>query len=261
MGFACKIISDQVKVKFLVKTYFRNILYTIIHPLLTEIKFQQELQRIIDQNNDKFIVDAMTDFANVVDLNYTYLRINKAFCKAHGIKRRDFEGRTVADIWGKKVFNKHIKLNFDRAFKGEKVHYQEWFNFGKLGKRFMDVRFLPYVNEKGVVTHVAIISRDITHNEVRRQQREIMRKLGTPEEQKVKKAKGKKLDARYRLDPLCKVTREGLSLRAVYAFEYNEGKNNLGIVGGNSEAPVILAIMRKLQLFFNKNNLIFSGSP
>lgn len=251
-----KVIASKTKTKFHPWKWVKNIAFSVFHPNLTEKKFGLELQRILEQNNDKFIVDALTDFANVVDRNYTYLRINRAFCEAHGLRREDYEGKTVADIWGKRRFEKYIKSNFDKAFRGEKVHYQTWFTFGKLGKRFMDVRYLPYFNEQGEVTHVAVISRDITHNEVRRQQREIMRKVG--QEEKVLtngKKKKKKADPRKKLDKLCKVTREGLSLRAVYAFEYGEKDNVVRVVGSSSEVPQILILMRKLLLDLNKNKV------
>lgn len=50
----------------------------------------------------------------------------------------------------------------ERCLKGEEVHYQKWFEFPALGRRFFDVAYYPYRNVRGRVTHVAVVSRDLT---------------------------------------------------------------------------------------------------
>jgi len=52
------------------------------------------------------------------------------------------------------------------------VHYQEWFDFPGLDKRYFDVRYYPYYNKEAVVTHVVVVTHDITERKIAEQELE-----------------------------------------------------------------------------------------
>jgi len=124
----------------------------------------------------EFIVNTSGDLMSLVDSNYRYEAVNNAYGLAHGIKPKQFVGKTIDQVWGKKIFRSIIKPYFDQCFRGQEVHYQEWFDFGALGKKLFDVIYYPYPPASKNVTHAVVVSRDITRQflfeeELRRKQK------------------------------------------------------------------------------------------
>jgi len=109
----------------------------------------------------EFIVDASTDFMTLVGKNYTYITVNKAYAKSMEKLHGSVIGKTVAEVWGEKVFLSDFKEEYDRAFMGEAHSNINWFVFGTLGKRCIQTNYYPY-RQNGKITHCAVISNDVT---------------------------------------------------------------------------------------------------
>ncbi len=124
---------------------------------ITERKALEEVWRRYE-----FIVNTSRDFMALIDENYMYVAVNEAYCKAHNRTRSQIIGRTVADVWGEERYLTQIKTNLDKCFAGNEVHYQNQFEFATLGQRYFDVACYPYQDDEGTVTHVVVVSRDIT---------------------------------------------------------------------------------------------------
>ena len=114
------------------------------------------------QSRYDFIVNTSKEFMTLIDRNYTYEAVNESYCSAHNKRREEIIGRTVADIWGKEIFSKQIKVKLDECFSGDEVNYQNNFDFAQLGPRHFDVTYYPYSKDNGNVSHAVVISRDIT---------------------------------------------------------------------------------------------------
>ena len=110
----------------------------------------------------EFIANTAKELMTLINRNYIYEAANEPYCKAHNKVREKIIGRTVADIWGEEVFNTTIKGYLDKCFAGDEVHYQEWFKFSNSEQCYFDVSYYPYCNERGTVTHVVVVTRDIT---------------------------------------------------------------------------------------------------
>jgi PAS domain S-box-containing protein len=111
----------------------------------------------------EFIANASRDFMTLIDRNHAYEAVNESYCKAHGKTRGEIIGYSVAEVWGEERYLTQIKGNLDKCFAGNnEVHYQAWFEFAALGRRCLDVAYYPYYGEEGTVTHVVVVSRDIT---------------------------------------------------------------------------------------------------
>ncbi|QTA79524.1 Two component system response regulator/histidine kinase, PAS domain-containing [Desulfonema limicola] len=110
----------------------------------------------------EFIANASKDFMSLIDRNYIYKAVNKAYCDAHKKKREDIIGRSAADIWHEDRFNNNIKQYLDKCFAGNEVNYEQWFQFDGSERQCYNVSYYPYYNEKGEVTHAAVVSRDVT---------------------------------------------------------------------------------------------------
>jgi PAS domain S-box-containing protein/putative nucleotidyltransferase with HDIG domain len=110
----------------------------------------------------EFIANTSKDFMTLISADYRYEAVNKAYCQAHDKPQEKIVGRKVAEVWGEDRFRAHVKPPLDRCLAGNEVGYRNWFEFSKLGVRFIDVAYYPYYDENGTVTHAVVISRDAT---------------------------------------------------------------------------------------------------
>jgi PAS domain S-box-containing protein len=110
----------------------------------------------------EFIANASQELMTLINRHYVYEAANDAYCEAHIKTRSQIIGQTVSDIWGEETFATIIKPHLDDCFSGIVVHYESWFEFGGLGRRYYAVNYYPYVNADGLVTHCVVVSHDIT---------------------------------------------------------------------------------------------------
>jgi len=150
--------------------WFETVGRTILDPATDEIREVIAVSRNIDRRKDAeellrrydFIANTAREFMTLINRSYVYEAANDAYCMAHGKVRGEIVGQTVASVWGEETFNTVIKKYLDQAFAGEEVHYESWFTFEKLGRRCFDVKYYPYTNMKGEVTHCVVVSLDTT---------------------------------------------------------------------------------------------------
>ena len=108
----------------------------------------------------KFAVNNSQDFITLINRNYIYEIANDSYCRVLNKRRNEIIGRHVADIWGKRAFNRFIKKYLDQCFRGKTVHYNERFRIGSSTK-FVHVSYYPY-KQNNRITHVLVFSRDMT---------------------------------------------------------------------------------------------------
>ncbi len=108
----------------------------------------------------RFAVNNSQDFITLINRNYIYEIANDSYCRVLNKKRNEIIGRHVADIWGKRAFNRFIKKYLDQCFRGKTVHYNERFRIGSSTK-FVHVSYYPY-KQNNRITHVLVFSRDMT---------------------------------------------------------------------------------------------------
>jgi len=114
----------------------------------------------------KNIVSSTTDGIAYLDKNYRYIIVNDAYENFSGVNRSDFLGVTVAEYLGADVFEQQVKPNFDRCLEGNVINYQEWFDYPTLGRRYMDVSYYPYKNDRGQIVGIIANTRDITARKI-----------------------------------------------------------------------------------------------
>ena len=124
---------------------------------ITDRRNLEELRRRYE-----FIANASGELMMLVNRDYYYEAANEALCTALNRKRHDVIGKSVADIFGRETFEEILKPSIDLAFAGSGQCKQSWLDVPELGRRFFEVSFYPYRDLMGVVTHIAVIKRDIT---------------------------------------------------------------------------------------------------
>ncbi len=109
----------------------------------------------------EFIINSAQEYMTLVDKDYRYVAVNDAYCQAKNLSRNDIVGHTAQEIWGEDAFHEELRSHFDRCFQGETVNYVGRFSLGN-GEQFYAVTYYPFRNRDGEVTHVAMVSRDVT---------------------------------------------------------------------------------------------------
>lgn len=110
----------------------------------------------------EFVVNAHNEYMSLINKNYEYELVNDAYCRAHNFTRDQIIGKSVLDLWSKEVFDKKIRGYLERCFAGETIRLEESFVFSGERKRYYSVTYYPYSNQKSEVTHVVVVTSDIT---------------------------------------------------------------------------------------------------
>jgi PAS domain S-box-containing protein len=108
------------------------------------------------------VLEESTDLIAIIGSDYNYYYVNPAYVRIHSKTQEDFIGHNVKEFLGEDVFENIVKPNLDRCLKGEKVRYEDWFDFGGSGIMYMAVEYIRLPNNEGVADRIVIISRNIT---------------------------------------------------------------------------------------------------
>jgi len=127
---------------------------------LEDITERKQAEKMLHQYER--ILSATDSHMAFLDQNYIYQAVNDVYLQIHQLTRQDIIGHSVTELLGADVFEMFVKEKLDRCLAGEKVHYQEWFDFVKLGRRYMDVYYSPYFDANGEITGVTVSSHDST---------------------------------------------------------------------------------------------------
>jgi len=136
---------------------------------ITELKEQEASLRKYER-----IVAATTDQIALVARSYACELVNEACSLASGKGKAELVGQPLAEIWGTEAFQTFIKSSFDLCLEGQIVHSQSWLTYEKLGRRFMDVTYAPYLELDNTISGVVMSGRDITDlKEIEQQLQEV----------------------------------------------------------------------------------------
>jgi two-component system, cell cycle sensor histidine kinase and response regulator CckA len=108
------------------------------------------------------IVATTSDLMSILNSDYVYLAVNDAYLNAYAKEREQIVGYTAAELSGTRFFEQHVKPNLDQAFTGKIVHYDAWFDYPGIGRRYMHVCYYPYLDEDVEAKKVVVSAHDIT---------------------------------------------------------------------------------------------------
>jgi PAS domain S-box-containing protein len=108
------------------------------------------------------IAQKVPELMSLIDGDFVYLAANESYCRAHKLRRESVVGRSVAQVWGEQIFNSVIKGHLDRCLRGEEVEHQLWIDFPGVGRRHVDVRYLPASEPQTGKPLAIVVTRDIT---------------------------------------------------------------------------------------------------
>ena len=133
---------------------------TSIDNLNKEITERKNIEKELRQYDH--IVSSSTDMMALLDKRFVYIAANASYLEAFKKTPDEVIGHTASEVFGKEFFETVIKPNADRCLSGEKVSYQEWFDFPAYGPRYMDVNYSPYIDINNEVSGFVVNARNIT---------------------------------------------------------------------------------------------------
>ena len=127
------------------------------------------------------IVSTSTDFVTLIDRDYVYRVVNRAYLNLLGKSRDEIVGHTIAEVLGAERFETSAKPNVDKALAGEPANFQTQMLTPDGGRRILDMRCDPFCDEDGEIVGVLVDGRDVTEEqeaqEALRQADELIRLL------------------------------------------------------------------------------------
>ena len=108
------------------------------------------------------IVSNSNDMMAILDNNFVYLGANDAYLASFGMSKDEVIGHTVAEVFGEEFFEAIMKPNAKRCLEGNRVSYENWFEFPVHGLRFMSVSYSPYIGPDGEIRGFVVNAKDIT---------------------------------------------------------------------------------------------------
>jgi PAS domain S-box-containing protein len=116
------------------------------------------------------IVSGTSDLMCLVDSRGRYLAANEAYVEAHARSQDEVLGHTMAEVLGDEYFARQVGPHFERCLAGEEAHYENWFDYPRLGRRHVDVKYVPYVRDDGRVVGIIVSIRDTTASKLLEEQ-------------------------------------------------------------------------------------------
>ncbi|MBU2552549.1 MAG: PAS domain S-box protein [Proteobacteria bacterium] len=135
----------------------RPLYFVVDHEDITSRKAYEEMLGRYEQ-----IVSASTDLMALIDRDFVIRLANRRYLEAHGFQHQEVVGRTLADVFGEKIFNQEVRQRFQRCLDGETIHFRTWFHFAGTGRRYMDVSYSPYPGPDGRPVGAVVNWRDVT---------------------------------------------------------------------------------------------------
>jgi len=108
------------------------------------------------------IVSAVKEQILFIDKNYICQAVNEAYLKDYNKSRHEVIGHSMSEIAGQQAFDVQVKNLIDRCLMGEEIQVQCWQDLPGAGKRYLDICYYPFFEEKDLANGVVITARDIT---------------------------------------------------------------------------------------------------
>ncbi|MFC1652560.1 PAS domain S-box protein [Planctomycetota bacterium] len=108
------------------------------------------------------IVSSSGDMMAALDVNFIYRAVNDSYLAAFGMTKDQVVGHTVSEVFGEDFFETIIKPHAESCLEGNKVCYEDWFQFPVHGSRFMSISYSPYIDPDGDISGFVVNARDIT---------------------------------------------------------------------------------------------------
>jgi len=132
-------------------------------PMSRQISQRQQLEQL---EHDLFLyrmmVNASLDSITLIDRNYIYRIVNQAYINARQLKREEIVNHSVAEVWGREIFEHVIKKQLDDCFSGKTVSHASAYEFRSNELNYIETIYTPCFTSETEVSYAVVISHNIT---------------------------------------------------------------------------------------------------
>jgi PAS domain S-box-containing protein len=108
------------------------------------------------------VVSSSSEMMALLDANFVYLAANEAYVTAFNMTKNEVIGHTVAEVFGEEFFERVIKSRATKCLRGDKIRYEDWFEFPAYGSRYMLITYSPYIGKDMKIKGFVVNGSDIT---------------------------------------------------------------------------------------------------
>lgn len=108
------------------------------------------------------IASNSTDMIFLINSAYEYQAANDAYLNAYGLSNDQLINKKMLEVVDETYFKNIIEPNVQFFLEGADINYQHWFDFPRIGKKYMDIKYSQYLDNEGDLAGITINARDIT---------------------------------------------------------------------------------------------------
>jgi PAS domain S-box-containing protein len=128
--------------------------------VLKDITERKRLETFLRQYER--IVSATTDGIALINCNYNYLVVNETYLSWIAKLNQEVVGNSISNVLGEEIFQTIIKYRIDRTLAGENSQFEEWLDFQDHQRRFIRVKYSPYMELDGTISGAVVNVHDLT---------------------------------------------------------------------------------------------------
>jgi len=147
----------------LVVTPVRDTEGTLTHfiGIMKDVTQRKQIEASLERY--EFIANAVGEMMSVVSRDHRYEAVNDKWCEMLGQKREAVIGASLVRVWGEAVYSKTIAPMLEQCFREcRPISMMAKFELPTLGERDCNITYYPYHTPNGEVTHVVVVTRDVT---------------------------------------------------------------------------------------------------
>lgn len=152
--------SNTLRTQGVSEPIVRGIAHDVTERLRAEKALREREARLREYER---AVEGLDEMIVVIDRDYRYILMNRAFLRYRGLTREQLIGCFVADVLQPGVFETVLKPRLDECFRGKIVQFEMKYTYPERGERDLFISYFPIAGPAGVDRVVAIL-RDVTQS-------------------------------------------------------------------------------------------------
>lgn len=107
------------------------------------------------------VIDEVPALISYVDSEQCYQFTNKRYEEWFGLSREEARGKHLQEMLGQAAYEK-ILAHVEEVLRGKKVSFATWVDYKGAGKRYVQINYIPHLDERGVVRGFLAFILDLT---------------------------------------------------------------------------------------------------
>jgi PAS domain S-box-containing protein len=126
----------------------------------TECDGAQDALRLQEEQL-RLVIDEVPALISYVDSEQCYQFTNKRYEEWFGHSREEVQGKHLQEILGQRAYEK-ILPHVEEVLRGKKVSFAIWVDYKGAGKRYVQINYIPHLDERGVAHGFLAFILDLT---------------------------------------------------------------------------------------------------